>query len=646
MLATNQYDAGGRSAARSSATVFGASRMKRPFLAALLGSALLSGSPSLAQQQTAVCSSILQTKCGEFEVPTGQCVGTSCFAEREAKACPGSPAPAGGVPRATLRILADYDDYKAGRAMTKIAAAKAALQPGQAIVRDVLFTCASSSGQPAPTEEIPPDNTVKLPEPVEQIYKDIQIRAYDPYGLSTLSRKFDIVVRDAAVLSFTVGIPPFVTLVEGEETTGTIGVFGGEGQVTVGMTGAPAWMLLVAESFRNTSGRNFFEDVLANPPPGSAGTYGGIRVVAQDANGRRTESPPFSIQVVAQDALRVVSHQGDLSGKVGDTPDGRVEARTARKWIAFDVLNGPPGFVVENGLTEISGDGGAYIYPRFKLKTAGTWPSVVYRAVDDQGRKAYSTPFKVVVKEASGGTSGLPPTVVSTAPPGLGFRDPYSWTFSTDEPVVVTVQGELPPGLGLCTNGTTGLCGTPTEFGKWEGTLTFTNEGGGSKTIPFHFENEPSGWLKPCRGRFSPMNSMNIEEDEDSYTISNAKDRTITFCTSPYDQMDGGYWSIEGGFSYSSWYKSSSSYDFIYPSSSLSLGYSFYGNALSIPYGNPPPEAMACLGRNPFCTDNVSFDANAVIGSAAPGSRSAPIYLTGRDWKGRFWGSKKIYVVN
>lgn len=645
MSRANQYDAGDRAAARRRAIDVGASKMKRPFLAAFFGSALLAGSPSLAQQQTTVCSSILQTKCGEFEVPTGQCVGTSCFAERDAKACAGSSSPDGGLPRATLRILADADDYKAGRAMTKIAAAKAVLQPNQAVVRDVLFTCVSSD-QPAPPAETVPDTSVKLPDPVEQVYRDIQIRAYDPYGQSTLSRKFDVVVRDPSVLSFTVGVPPFVTLVEGEESTGTIGVFGGEGAVTIGMTGAPAWMPLVAESFRNTSGRNFLEDVLANPPAGSAGTYPGIRVVAQDAAGRRTESPPFSIQVVAQDALRVVHHQGDLSGKVGGTVNGGVEARTARKWIAFDVLNGPPGFVVEDGLAQVAGDGGVYVFPTFKLKTAGTWPNVVYRAVDDQGRKAYSTPFKVVVAAASGGTDGLPPTVVGSSPPGLGFLNPYTWTFTTDVPVVVTVQGDLPPGLGLCTNGTTGLCGTPTEFGKWEGTLTFTGEGGGSKTIPFHFENEPSGWLKPCRGRFSPMNRMNIVEDDDSYTIYNAKDRTITFCTSPYDQMEGGSWTVPGGYGYSSWYKSSSTYDFIYPSSSLPVGYSFYGNALSIPYGDPPPAAVACLGGRPFCTDNVSFDANAILGALAPGSRSAPIYLTGRDWRGRFWGSKKIYLAN
>ena len=645
MPATNQYDARGRSAARSSATASGASKMKRPFLAALVGSALFAGSPAAAQQLTTVCSSLLQTKCGEFEVPIGQCVGTSCFDERDAKACAGSAAPGGGVTRATLRILADADDYRAGRAMTKIAAARAALQPNQAVVRDVLFTCAPTSDQPAPAAEILPDNSVKLPDPVEQVYRDIQIRAYDPYGLSTLSQKFDVVVRDSSVLSFTAGFPPFVTLVEGEETTAAIGVFGGEGAVTIGMTGAPAWMPLVAESFRNTAGRNFLEDVLASPPAGSAGTYPGIRVIAQDATGRRTESPPFSIQVVAQDALRVVSQQGDLSGKVGGTVYGRIEARTARKWIAFDVLGGPPGFVVENGLTPVADDGGTYVFPEFKLKTAGTWTNVVYRAVDDQGRKAYSTPFKVVVAAPTGGIGGLPPTVVGTAPPGLGFQEPYSWTFTTDGPVVVTVQGTLPPGLGLCTNGATGICGTPTGFGKWDGTLTFTNDGGGSKTVPFHFENEPSGWLRPCRGRFSPMNGLNIEEDDDSYTISNAKDRTITFCTSPYDQMEGGRWTLPGGNNFSSWYKSSSTYDFIYPSSPLSLGYSFYGNALSIPYGDPPAEALACLGGRPFCTDNVSFDANAVLGSLAPGSRSAPIYLTGRDWRGRFWGSKKIFLT-
>lgn len=645
MARTAQHDAGGGSA-RSKATNLRAPEMKRPFATAILASLLFAASPVAAQQQSTICTSVLETTCGEFELPTGQCVGTSCFVERAAKVCAGSTGPNGSVPQATMRVLADVDDYKSGRAWSKIAAARSAMQPNQSIVRDVLFTCMPATDQTVPPVETPPDNSVKLPDAVEQVYKDIQIRAYDPYGLSTLSSKFDIVVRDTSVLSFTAGIPPFTTLVEGEETTGTIGVFGGEGQVTVGMTGAPAWMMLVPESLKNPSGRSFKEDVLANPPAGSAGTYGGIRIVAQDAAGRRTESPPFAIQVVAQDALRILGHQGDISGKVGETANGYVEARTAKKWIAFDVLGGPPGFVVEGGLQQVQGDGGAYGYNMFKLKTAGTWSNVVYRAVDDQGRKAYSAPFKVVIAAKAGGTTGLPPTIVTTAPPALGFRDPYSWTFSTTDPVVMKIDGELPPGLGPCTNGSMGICGSPTEFGKWDGTITFTNDGGGTKSIPFHFENEPSGWLKPCRGRFSPMNSMSIEEDEDSYTISNAKDRTITFCTSPYDQMDGGEWVVEGQYGYSSWYKSSSSYDFIYPSSSLSLGYSFYGNALSFPFGDPPPEAMACLGRNPFCTDNVSFDANALLGSLAPGSRAGPVYLTGRDWKGRFWGSKRIYLKN
>jgi hypothetical protein len=606
--------------------------------------ALLSATAPAAAQSTTICTSLLETQCGSFELPVGLCSGTACLAERPARICPGTAMPDGSIPSATQRVLADADDYDAGRAMQKIAAARAVLQPGQSIVRDVLFTCRSTADQPRPASETAPDTSVKLPEPVEQVYKDVQIRAFDPYGLSSLSRKFDIVVRDTSVLSFTAGIPPFQTIVEGEEASGTVGVFGGEGQVVVGMTGAPSWMVLSTDSFRNTSGRNFAEDVVANPPVGSAGSYGGIRIVAQDSTGRRTESPPFSIQVVAQDGLRILSQQGDVAGKVGDSAYGYIEARSAKKWISFDMLGGPSDLKLTDNLRPVNEDGGVYAYPMLNLKTAGTWPNVVYRAVDDQGRKAYSAPFKIVVTGSTSGPSGLPPVVSADAPSPLGFRSPYTWTWTADRPVAVTVDGVLPTGLGLCTNGSLGICGTPTEFGKWSGSITFTGDGGGTKSIPFHFENQPEGWLQPCRGRFSPMNDLAIDEDDDSYTISGATDRTIYFCTSPYDQMDGGRWSI-GDANYSSWYKSSSTYDFIYPQSSLPLGYSFYGNALSIPFGDPPPEVWACLNRNPFCTDNVSFEANALLGSVAPGSRAGPVYLTGRDWKGRFWGSKKIYLV-
>lgn len=616
--------------------------MNRPLPSAMLVVLALS-QPAPAQIAT-TCTSLPETVCGEFEIPTGTCSGSACFVERAAKVCPGTTPP-GGVASATMRVLADLDDYNAGQAMRKIAAARAALQPGQSIVRDILFTCRSTTDQPKPATDAPPDNPVKLPEPVEQVYRDVQIRAFDPYGLSTLSRKFDIVVRDASVLSFTAGVPPFQTLAEGDEASGTIGVFGGEGRVVIGMTGAPPWMVLAPDSFANPSGRNFSEDVIATPPIGSAGTYGGIRIVAQDATGRRTESPTFSVQVVPQDGLRVPWHQGDVVGKVGDDANGYVEARSAKKWISFDILGGPPDIRLGDGPLPVAEDGGVYAYPTLRLRTAGTWSNVVYRAVDERGRKAYSAPFRIVVAGAASGPSGLPPTVSADPPPPLGFQSTYNWTWTVDGQAAVTVDGALPPGLGLCTNGSSGICGTPTEFGKWSGSITFTGVGGGTKTIPFHFENQPEGWLQPCRGRFSPMNDVQIEEDDDSFTISGAKDRTIYFCTSPYDQMDGGTWSGPNNTSYSTWYKSSSSYDFIYPQSSLPLGYSFYGNALSIPFGDPPAEVLACIGRNPFCTDNVSFEANAVLGATAPGSRSGPVYLTGRDWRGRFWGSKKIYLV-
>lgn len=636
-------DAGRASAATlRQAQVPKASKMMRPILLLVLAPLVVSTVPAVAQHR-AICTSLKETPCGEFDLPNGQCGGTSCFVEQPARPCQGSVGD-GSAPLATQRFLADMDDYKAGRAMSKISAARAQLQPNQAIVRDVLFTCRVGGAQQTPVAEAPPEDGFKLPEPVEQVYKDVQIRAFDPYGLSTLSEKFDIVVRDTSVLSFTTGVPPFVRIAENEEATGTIGVFGGQGQVTIGMTGAPSWMLLVEDSLTNTSGRNFMENVLANPPAGSAGSYSGIRIVAQDASGRRTESPPFTVEVVAQDALRVLGHQGDIKGVVGDTTQGFVEAQMAKKWISFDVLGGPPGFVVNGGLQRVY-DGRGYQYSMFPLKVAGTWSNVVYRAVDDSGRTAYSRPFKVVVSPRKDTTSGLPPVIVAGAPPDLGFQDPYEWTWQAGEDVTPTIEGELPPGLGLCTNGALGICGTPTEFGKWDGSVTLTNVGGGTKTIPFHFENQPSGWLQPCVGRFSSNNKFTIVEDDDSYTFYNAKDQEINFCTPPYNQMDGGEWSTDT-FNYATWFKSSSSYDFIFPKSNLPLGYSFYGNALSIPFGDPPPEAMACLGARPFCTDNVAFAANAALGSTAPGGRSAPVYLTGRDWRGRFWGSKKIYVAN
>lgn len=635
--------------------------MKRPLLLAatsfLLG---IAGAVPVSQARVLgpalySCSTREMTPCGEYMVPKGNCIGEGCYLERQATFCPGIVDTRGTVDStlsapATMRYLTTLGDQRSGQASGKIKAAHAAKLPNQYIVRNVMFTCPAAPGPADPDPKVavppvekPPEPEVKLPPPVEQVYKDIQVVARHPVHPPVISQPFDIVVRDASVLSFFGTVPPFGRIPESEETSGSVAVYGGEGAIAIGLTGAPSWMVLADETLK-VDGRTFTKTAIATPPPGSAGFYRDIRLTARDAVGRTLASPPFTVEVVAPDGLRIVGAVGGVTAGQGGQYILFATAKSARKWISFDVVGGPPGANPVEPVVAVDDGGSASLRYEATATQTGVWNDVVIRATDDQGRIAYSDKFKITVEPTSTCTPGVPATVYAEPAPALGFRAPYRWQWYIGQDVKIDVKGDLPPGIGLCTEGY-GLCGTPIANGSWSGEVAISNRCGGTKTIAYALENHVGDQLRPCTGRFSPNNEFAITETDDSYVIGNTKGRPVSFCTAPYNQWDGGQWS-DGGLNYSSMYKSSPSYDFIFPTSSLSLDFGWFGSGpMSFVYGSPPQEALDCISRRPgFCTDNVVFRASDALPSQTPGARSGAIYLSGRDWRGRFWGSKKIFV--
>lgn len=637
--------------------------MKRPVLLALASFLLgMAGTVSAAQARCMPpglynCSSRTTTPCGEYVVPKGYCFGESCYQDRPATFCPGVVDSRGTtsstlpVP-ATMRYLANMDDQRSGLAASKIAAAQASKLPNQHIVGNVMFTCPAPPDptepeppvvEPPPVEE-PPKPEVSVPEPAQQVYKDVRIIGRHPGLPPIISEPFEIVVRDDSVLSFAAAVPPFSRIGEGEEASGPVSVYGGQGAITIGMTGAPSWMVLADETL-TVNGRTYTKTAIANPPPGSAGFYRDIRITAQDAAGRTLVTPPFTVEVVGEDGLRFVGVGGDEATTQGGRYYLYASAKSAKKWISFDVIGGPPGANPVEPVANVQEDGRAHISYEVQATHVGVWKNVMFRATDDEGRVAYSEKFSITVDPSKTCAPGVPVSLYAESAPPLSFRSPYKWRWNSGENLQISVKGDLPPGVGLCTDGTYGLCGTPTANGSWNGEISFANQCGGTKTIGFALENEVSDRLRPCTGRFSPNNGFVITETDDAFVISNTKGKEVSFCTPPYNQWDGGEW-FKDDLYYTAMYKSSSSYDFIYPFSSLQIGYNWFGGGpMSFVFGYPPQEVYDCLASRPnFCTDNIVFRASDALPSATPGARSGPIYLSGRDWRGRFWGAKKIFV--
>lgn len=635
--------------------------MKSPLLLAVASFLLgMAGTVSAVQARCLPpelysCSTRMSTPCGEYLVPKGICFGDACYRERPATFCPGivdNRGTTSSTPSApaTMRYIANMNDKHSGQAAGKIAAAQASKLPNQHIVGVVMFTCPAppDPAEPeapvvVPPVEEPPKPEVVIPDPVQQVYKDVRIIGRHPGLQPIISEPFDIVVRDASVLSFAAGVPPFSRIGEGVEASGDVSVYGGEGAITIGMTGAPSWMVLVEETLA-VNGRTYTKMAIANPPAGSAGFYRDIRITAQDATGRTLVSPPFTVEVVGAEGLRIVSNGASETTTQGGYYYLFVAAEKAKKWVSFDVIGGPPGANPVEPVAAVQ-DGRAFISYRVQATHAGVWKDVVFRATDDQGRVAYSEKFSITVSASKTCAPGVPVSLSAESAPPLSFRSPYQWRWNSAEDLQISVKGDLPPGVGLCTDGTYGLCGTPTANGSWSGEISFANQCGGTKTIGFALENEVSDRLRPCTGRFSPNNGFVITETDDAFVISNTKGKEVSFCTPPYNQWDGGDWS-KGDNHYSSMYKSSSSYDFIYPFSSLQIGYNWFGGGpMSFVYGSPPQEVYDCIASRPnFCTDNIVFRAGDALPSATPGARSDAIYLSGRDWRGRFWGAKKIFV--
>lgn len=639
-----------------------AEEMKRPVLLASIALlAVCVGHVSAAHARCLPpdlykCSSRGTTPCGEYIVPSAWCFGESCYTDRPATYCPGvvdlRGASASGLPsQATMRWITTLADHSNGTAAAKLAAARAAKLPNQHIVRNVLFTCPLPSTTPEneppvvlPPEEKPPEPEVKIPAPREQVYKDVQIVGRHAGVGAIASPKFDIVVRDASVLSFVAAVPPFGRIVEGQEASGPVSIYGGEGTIAIGLTGAPPWMVLTEEPV-SEDGLTYTKTAIARPPAGSVGFYRDIRITAQDAAGRTLVSPPFSVEVIGTDALRIEGISGNLVTKMGGKYYLYASSKGVKEWVSFDVIGGPPGINPVEPVVRSGSDGSAMIVYEAQASQVGVWKDVMFRATDEQGRTALSERFTVAIDPSDSCTHGAPISIYAASAPPLGFRSSYKWQWSTAQDLQVSIQGELPPGIALCTDGSYGLCGMPTANGSWHGEITFANQCGATKKIPFALENEISAQLRPCTGRFSPNKDFVITETEDSFVIGNTKGKEVSFCTPPYDQWDGGSWS-EGDLGFNSAYKSSSTYDFIFPSASVTLGYNWYGGGtMSFLYGSPPQEVMECIARQEnFCTDNVVLRTSDALPALTAGSRSAAIYLSGRDWRGRFWGTKKIYV--
>ena len=264
----------------------------------------------------------------------------------------------------------------------------------------------------------------------------LQVKVVDMDGRTALSAPFSITVATSVAVS---GTP---------SASGTIGQTYSAPFAASGGTAPYAWTL---ESGSLPSGVALSASGTVSGAPTVAGTSAGLRVRATDAAGRSGLSRTFSIAVAQP--LAVAGSPADQA-TVGTAYSATFSASGGRAPYVFDAGLG----TLPAGLS-ISSAGVLAGVPT----TVETRTDLQVRAVDADGRVAYSAPFRIAVSDRLA-IAGIPPVSVTAG-------DTYAFTFQAaggTKPYAFSVSaGTLPPGLTLSTAGT--ISGTATAAGLFPG---------------------------------------------------------------------------------------------------------------------------------------------------------------------------------
>ena len=264
----------------------------------------------------------------------------------------------------------------------------------------------------------------------------LQAKVVDADGRIALSAPFSITVAAAVSVS---GTP---------SAFGTIGQTYSAPFVATGGTAPYAWTL---EGGPLPAGLALSASGAVSGTPTAAGTSAGLRVRATDAAGRAGLSPIFSIAVAQP--LAVAGSPSDLA-TVGTAYAATFSASGGRAPYVFD-----PGLGTLPAGLSIGAAGVLSGVPT----TVETRTDLQIRAVDADGRVAYSAPFRIAVSDRLA-ISGIPPALVTTG-------DAYAFTFQATggaKPYAFSISaGTLPPGLTLSATGT--ISGTATAAGSFPG---------------------------------------------------------------------------------------------------------------------------------------------------------------------------------
>ncbi|WP_238229751.1 Ig domain-containing protein [Methylobacterium hispanicum] len=265
-------------------------------------------------------------------------------------------------------------------------------------------------------------------------------------GLSVVARDLD--GRTAAAGPFTLAIASPVRVSGEPQAFATLGQtysasFSAEG-------GAAPYAWTVADGAL-PDGLSMTEEGAVSGTPSSTGTFDGLRVRARDAAGRTGLSGIFSIKVGRE---LHVSGIPVLTATVGKAYASTFTASGGRAPYVF----GPGVGTLPAGLS-IGADGVLSGTPSAVETRAG----IQVRAVDGDGRTAYSEPFRIAVSDPLT-ISGLPPERVTVG-------DAYAFEFRSDggsRPHRFAVAGgALPAGISLSDSGR--LAGVPSSPGTTTG---------------------------------------------------------------------------------------------------------------------------------------------------------------------------------
>lgn len=280
----------------------------------------------------------------------------------------------------------------------------------------------------------------------------LQVKVTDADGRTALAAPFTIKVATNVVVA---GDPPAFGTV-GQSYAATFSAAGGTSPYTWTLAAGTLPAGLAVTPAGAVSGT-----------PTAAGSFPGIQVRATDAAGRTGLSQAFSLTV--GQPLQIAGTPAETA-TVGTAYSATFTAAGGRAPYVF----GPGIGTLPSGVA--IGSGGVL---SGMPTTAETRADIQVRAVDAEGRVAYSAPFRIAVSDPLT-ISGLPPTQVTVG-------DTYAFDFQsgggTRPHAFALAAGTLPAGIALSAAG--GLAGIPTAAGTSGGIqVKATDADGRTATTP------------------------------------------------------------------------------------------------------------------------------------------------------------------